>query len=288
VSSRSVLLIDADPGVQELVTEMLQREDRRIQAVFDGREALQRLRQGHWDVVVAGQGSNGLDGLKLVRRVRAIQPEARVIVTGDQDSQRVVAAIRERAYSYAHNPLCDSPLAEMVSQALDSGKWQDDIRVVSARPEWVSLDLRCKLEAAERTTYFLRELLSDLSHQIRDDVTAAFRELLMNGIEHGCKSDPKKRIRASLLRTSRSVIVHIHDPGQGFSLDLLPHAAISNPEDSPIKHVEVRVEEGRRPGGFGILMTRNLVDELLYNERGNAVLFVKYLHHQPASGGESR
>jgi anti-sigma regulatory factor (Ser/Thr protein kinase) len=39
----------------------------------------------------------------------------------------------------------------------------------------------------------------------------------------------------------------------------------------------VRAEEGRRPGGFGILLTRNLVDELLYNERGNAVLFVKYL-----------
>ena len=34
---------------------------------------------------------------------------------------------------------------------------------------------------------------------------------------------------------------------------------------------------GQRPGGFGILMSRQLVDDLLYNERGNAVLFVKYL-----------
>ena len=60
-------------------------------------------------------------------------------------------------------------------------------------------------------------------------------------------------------------------------MDSLPHAAISNPEDSPIRHAEVRAEIGKRPGGFGILMTRNLVDELMYNERGNAVLFVKYL-----------
>jgi anti-sigma regulatory factor (Ser/Thr protein kinase) len=71
--------------------------------------------------------------------------------------------------------------------------------------------------------------------------------------------------------------VHISDPGKGFSLDFLPHAAISNPDDSPVKHVEVRAEQGHRPGGFGILMARNLTDELLYNERGNAVLFVKYL-----------
>jgi hypothetical protein len=41
--------------------------------------------------------------------------------------------------------------------------------------------------------------------------------------------------------------------------------------------VEVRLEQGQRPGGFGILMTRNMVDDLLYNEPGNAVLFVKHL-----------
>ena len=99
----------------------------------------------------------------------------------------------------------------------------------------------------------------------------------MNAIEHGGKLNPRKRVRATLLRTERSLVVHLHDPGKGFSLRSLPHAAISNPEDSPIKHVEVRVEKGQRPGGFGILMTRNLVDELLYNELGNAVLFVKYL-----------
>jgi anti-sigma regulatory factor (Ser/Thr protein kinase) len=165
-----------------------------------------------------------------------------------------------------------------VAQALDSSSWQDDIKVVSARPEWISLDVRCKMDAAERTTQFLRELAADLNQQTRDDVTAAFRELLMNGIEHGGRCNPKKRVRVSLLRTARSLIVHIHDPGRGFSLDMLPHAAISNPEDSPIKHVEIRAEEGRRPGGFGILMTRNLVDELLYNEKGNSVLFVKYLN----------
>jgi anti-sigma regulatory factor (Ser/Thr protein kinase) len=169
----------------------------------------------------------------------------------------------------------------VVQQALDADSWLDDIRVVSAVPDWITLDVRCKLTAAERTTHFIRELESDLPSQVSDDVAAAFRELLLNGIEHGGKSNPKKRVRVSLLRTGRSLIVYMHDPGPGFSLDLLPHAAISNPLDAPTRHVEIRAEEGRRPGGFGILMTRNLVDELLYNERGNAVLFVKYLHQNP-------
>jgi anti-sigma regulatory factor (Ser/Thr protein kinase) len=192
-----------------------------------------------------------------------------------------VGAIRQRAFSYVHTPLGETSFPDVVQQALDADSWLDDIRVVSAVPDWITLDVRCKLTAAERTTHFIRELESDLPSQVSDDVAAAFRELLLNGIEHGGKSNPKKRVRVSLLRTGRSLIVYMHDPGPGFSLDLLPHAAISNPLDAPTRHVEIRAEEGRRPGGFGILMTRNLVDELLYNERGNAVLFVKYLHQNP-------
>ena len=276
MSSRAVLLVDSDPAVQEHFHHLLRREDRRILSARDGVEALETLRHQSFDVVVAGQSRNGDDGIRLVRRVRQIQPAARVIVTGDQDPQRVVGAIRQRAYSYVHRPQGEG-LPEMVAQALESSSWLDDIRVVSSLPEWITLDIRCKLDAAERTTQFLRELASDLPHHTRDDVIAALRELLMNGIEHGGKSDPRKRVRVSLIRTPKSIIGYIHDPGKGFSLDLLPHAAISNPEGAPTRHVEIRVEEGRRPGGFGILMTRNLVDELRYNERGNSALFVKYL-----------
>jgi len=279
VSSRCLLVFDADPAVHQLLGDVLKRAVPSIQDVYDRREALACLRHTHCDLVLAGQGHNdGLDGIKLLRHVRNLQPEARVIVAGSQDPKGVLRAIRERAYSYFHKPIAESLLFDMVQQALEAkATWRDDIKVVSARPEWTTLDVRCKMEAAERTTHFIREMLVDLPPLTREDIATACRELLMNGIEHGGKSDPRKRVRLSLLRTSRSVIGYVADPGRGFSLDLLPHAAISNPEDSPIRHVEVRAEQGQRPGGFGILMTRNMVDDLLYNERGNAALFVKYL-----------
>lgn len=277
MNASRLLVVDADPAVHELLASTLGREDRTLQDAYDGQEALAQLKHLACDVVVAGQGRNGFDAFKLLRRVHAVRPEARVILTGDADPERVIGAIRARAFSYFHKPLAPVPLADMVQQALVAECWKDDIRVVSARPDWITLDIRCKLGATERTTQFLREMQADLPPGIREDMAVAFRELLMNAIEHGGKSDPRKRVRASLLRTKRAIIGHVHDPGTGFSLDFLPHAAISNPADSPIKHAEVRLEKGQRPGGFGILMTRNMVDELLYNERGNAVLFVKYL-----------
>ena len=276
-SSRRLLLVDADPDVHHLLTGLLKRENRSIQDVYDGREALDRVRSVAYDLVVAGHGSNGIDGLKLLRRMQEIRPETKVILTGEQNPARVIGAIREHAYSYFHKPLAEGLLADMVQQALESSSWRDDIKMISARPDWITLDVRCKLEAAERMTHFLREIEAGFPAQACEDIAAAFRELLLNAVEHGGGSDPGKHVRISLVRTARSLIVRIQDPGKGFSMDLLPNAAISNPDDAPIQHVEVRTKQGQRPGGFGILMTRNLVDELVYNQRGNEVLFVKYL-----------
>ncbi len=43
----------------------------------------------------------------------------------------------------------------------------------------------------------------------------------------------------------------------------------------PLEHVRVRHEQGLRPGGFGLAMTRALVDELIFNEKRNEVVLVK-------------
>ena len=65
--------------------------------------------------------------------------------------------------------------------------------------------------------------------------------------------------------------------GQGLQHREPPHAAISNSPDDPIAHAIVREEKGLRPGGLGLVMTRALVDELIYNEARNEVVFIKYL-----------
>jgi hypothetical protein len=44
--------------------------------------------------------------------------------------------------------------------------------------------------------------------------------------------------------------------------------------------VRLRDERGLRPGGFGVMMARHLVDELIYSEKGNEVMLVKYLQNQ--------
>ncbi len=277
MSPRKLLLVSADAGNGDNLASLLQREGRSIQCAHEFGEALAYAREAPCDLVVARHDSDPSLGLRLLRRLRAIRPETRVILTGDGDPTLLVAAIREKVYGYFHEPVSRSALADMVQLALDSTSWRDDIRVISADPAWIGFEVRCKIDAAERVTQFVREILSGLPGKVCEDVTAAFRELLFNAVEHGGKLDPRKRVRVSLVHGSHSLVGQIHDTGKGFSLGRLPHAAICNPDDSPTRHVEVRQDRGQRPGGFGILISRSLVDELTYNEKGNEALFVKYL-----------
>jgi len=83
-------------------------------------------------------------------------------------------------------------------------------------------------------------------------------------------------VRISCVRTKKMLLYRIADPGEGFDIDGLRHASIANPED-PTRHLEVREKKGLRPGGFGLAMTRSLVDELIYNEARNEVIFIKYV-----------
>jgi anti-sigma regulatory factor (Ser/Thr protein kinase) len=79
------------------------------------------------------------------------------------------------------------------------------------------------------------------------------------------------------VRTRRALAYRISDPGSGFRFEGLDHASISNPPGNVLRHIEIRDQKGLRPGGFGLALTRGLVDELIYNEAQNEVMFIKYL-----------
>jgi anti-sigma regulatory factor (Ser/Thr protein kinase) len=73
------------------------------------------------------------------------------------------------------------------------------------------------------------------------------------------------------------LMYRLDDPGQGFKLENLKHAAINNPQDNPMAHMLEREAKGMRPGGLGLMLSQQLVDELVYNEKRNSVVLIKYL-----------
>jgi anti-sigma regulatory factor (Ser/Thr protein kinase) len=228
-------------------------------------------------VVVEDMRTAAADG-DLVAAIREAQPGVRVIVIDPAPSSvDVIEAIQQKAYSYFSRPFSLGMVRDMMESAVRTPPCDDCIRVTSALPEFLSLRIRCTLTTADRLMQFMEELKFDLDPEERLGIATAFRELLMNAIEHGGNLNPEKWVCVSRVRSKRALVYHMEDPGPGFSREGLEHAAVSHPDASPVAHLEARDKAGLRMGGFGILMAKRLVDEVIYNEQGNEVIMVKHL-----------
>jgi anti-sigma regulatory factor (Ser/Thr protein kinase) len=188
----------------------------------------------------------------------------------------VVSALREHAFSFFSTPYSLDALAQVIRIAMEGPCWDDGIEVLSATPAWVRLVAQCDLNTAERVMQFFHEMI-DLPEDEKNEVALAFREMLLNAIRHGGQFDSSQYVEISYVRARHMVECRVKDPGQGFSLSELYHAAVSNPDDDPTRHLHYREASGLPAGGYGILLSQHLVDELIYNEKGNEVLLVKYI-----------
>jgi anti-sigma regulatory factor (Ser/Thr protein kinase)/ActR/RegA family two-component response regulator len=246
--------------------------------------ALNLIERRPFDLIITGQNTSGAADVELLRKIRRVRPHVRlVILTNESTPSDVITSMREGAFSYFSTPFSSASFVEMIRLAVEAPCWDDGIEVISATPDWIQLVASCDRLTADRFLQFFHEII-DLPESEKDRVGMAFREMLMNAIEHGGHFDPSQYVEISYLRARHAVMCRVKDPGEGFSLDEIKHAAISNPPGEPLRHQEYR-EAGRlRPGGFGVLITRNLVDEMIYGERGNDVVLIKYLDlHSPGN-----
>ncbi len=275
---KKILVAEDDRPLRHVLCKLLISAGYSVTSAKDGVEAYNRLKKEKFDLILLDIGMPRMSGLEVLANLRTqpTRPKA-VVMTADDTPETLLRAVREQAYQYVSKPFPPNTIVEVIENALATPTEPAPIEMLSGRRDWVELLVPCTLEAVERIQGFLMRLKVDLPTEVRESVGKAFRELLLNAVEWGGKLDPNRKVRIAFLRGRRMLLYRIADPGSGFRLEGLDHAAVANPPDKPVDHVRVREEKGMRPGGFGIVLTRAIVDELLYNEAQNEVLFVKYL-----------
>lgn len=240
-------------------------------------DALRRLRQRAFDVIVTSGRSHIDEDLALFKESRQVRPGLKAIfLAPSATTPEVIAALRAQVFGCLVAPFTFTEVADMIRAAAEAVDWHDGIQVLTARAEWISLRVTCSLVTAERLTGFMAAMRGDVAESVRDDLLYAFREVLMNAMEHGAGFNAEKVIDVSAVRTKRAIVYYFRDPGGGFDTSAVSHPAIAKTAADPLAHLEYRAAQGMRPGGFGMLIVRQLVDEVMYSEAGNEVLLIKH------------
>jgi two-component system response regulator GlrR len=143
----SVLLVDDDPDLLQLLTIRLRRAGFEVGTAASGREALAALARVQPDVVVTDLKMDDLDGLGLLDEIERRHPVLPVIlITAHGTIPDAVSATRRGAFAFLTKPLNDEELVNCVRDAAalkgagrvegstsDGGEWRRAILTRSSR-----------------------------------------------------------------------------------------------------------------------------------------------------------
>lgn len=112
----------------------------------------------------------------------------------------------------------------------------------------------------------LNELLTKLQTETwssRDifGIRLALEEAIVNAIKHGNRLDLNKQVRVVCQATPSKIWIEITDQGPGFSPEAVPDC--TDPD-----HIDA-------PNGRGIMLMRNFMNRVEYNQTGNVVTMEK-------------
>ncbi|MBL7032777.1 MAG: sigma-54-dependent Fis family transcriptional regulator [Candidatus Delongbacteria bacterium] len=101
-----VLIVDDEVHICEVISELLEQENYETATAGNGVEALQVLEQGKFDVVISDVRMPEMDGIELLREIRARYPQIKVLLfTGYASVDSVVEAMKIGAYGYLTKPI---------------------------------------------------------------------------------------------------------------------------------------------------------------------------------------
>ena len=114
-----VLVVDDEPAMRRTLQALLRLEGFEVDTAAEGREALRKLGETQFDVLVLDLRMPGMGGTEVLRHLEDIEADVGVIVlTGHGSLESAIEALRKGAYDYLLKPVDPETLLQSVTQAV--------------------------------------------------------------------------------------------------------------------------------------------------------------------------
>ncbi len=274
----TALIVEDDPDQAEMAARLLRYRqfDSRIAAT--GEAGLSLARSTAPDVILLDlmlPDTTGFDVCRELRADRRTRLTPIVMLTALSDDLHRRRGFRVGANAYVAKPYGAMELFQAIA---DARAWRDRMERGQVEGE-ILVELNSETTFLQEVNDFLLNL--NLASPLSSEQVLALRQALLemgqNAIEWGNRQQPEMLVEIAYRIFTDRIEIVIRDQGNGFDRSKLSHAASV---DNPIGHMDIREKLGLREGGFGLLITDGMVDEMRHNGLGNEVTLVKRFHSQ--------
>jgi DNA-binding response OmpR family regulator len=269
----TALIVEDDHDQAEMVARLVSLRHLDPIVAHDGESGLELARKHKPDVVLLDVMLPDLNGFEVCRRLRGDRDTMLtpiVMLTALSDRANRTNGYRVGANAYVAKPYDPEELFNAINTAR---AWRTGIEQEQVQGE-IHVELNSEIPFLQEVNDFLMSVTraTPFTHEQLLQLRQAIMEMGQNAIEWGNRHHSDKLVDITYRIHADRVEIVVKDQGEGFDRANLAHAA--NPDD-PVAHMDVREKLGLREGGFGLLITSGMVDDMRYNDVGNCVTIIK-------------
>jgi two-component system response regulator AtoC len=143
MSQETILVVDDELFVRELLFEFLSRENYEVILADCGEKAVELIKSQPVEVALIDLKMPGIDGIETLNKIKESDPNTlSIIMTGYPTLESSIAALRCGAYDYVIKPFKLNELKSSVEKALHEYKLKMEIGILKNRIKTLEKELR--------------------------------------------------------------------------------------------------------------------------------------------------
>ena len=185
-----ILVVDDEESMREFLTIMLHREGYAVDAAFDGAQAVARLKDKSYDLVISDIKMPRLDGFGVLDYITESCPETAIImITAFSTAQQAVDAMKKGAYDYITKPFNNEEIRLVVKNALERKELRrENLELKRELGQRYSFDnLIGKSRAMQQVYHFIEKVADSKANVLVTGESGTGKELVAKAIHYNSR-----------------------------------------------------------------------------------------------------
>jgi DNA-binding response OmpR family regulator len=264
--AKKILVVDDEQSIRALLNDILSAEGYEVQDASNGKEAIEKIAKIVPDLIITDLQMPVMDGLELIKTVRAEQPDILfLVITGYATVDSAIQALQLGAINYITKPFKMEDLLGIVRKGLRINELK---QVTMETLPYMEHSLRFNIPSQIKLIQgIIQKVIQSLvsmgydPNESQNTIPLILNEAITNAIRHGNKGDDKKSVDINAFINNNGYSITVRDEGHGFNPETIPDP--TEPENL------------LKTSGRGIFLIRCKVDNVEFNPKGNEMIMFK-------------